>query len=106
MNCKKVTKLIPAFIQDELPVRELEMFLEHVDECPECKEELTIQLLVREGLSSLEAGDDFDIKQEIEQKMYQARCRIKWHKELDLLILGIGIVSLCIVILIIIWLVI
>ena len=38
MECKKVIKLIPAFMQDEMPVGELEEFLQHIDLCLECQE--------------------------------------------------------------------
>lgn len=106
MECKKVIKLIPAFMQGEMPVGELEEFLQHIDQCKECQEELTIQMLVTEGLISLEAGEDFDIKQEMDQKMQLARRQILWHKEMDWLTLGIGSVSMCIAILLIVWLVI
>lgn len=105
MDCKRVVKRIPAFIQDELSIRELEAFLQHIDRCKECQEELTIQLLVTEGLVSLEAGDDFDIKQEMDQKMQLARRQILWSRQMDWLTIGIGIVSLCIAILLIVWLV-
>ncbi len=105
MDCKQVTRFIPAFIEEDMAVRDLEPFLVHIDQCPECREELTIQILVAEGLTRLESGDDFDIKQEMERKVQRAKRKIKWHKDMEFLAFAIGFVVLCIVILLLIWLV-
>ena len=43
MNCKETEKLIPIFLDKKLNTRELDRFLEHVENCNECMEELTIQ---------------------------------------------------------------
>lgn len=72
MDCKRFVKLIPQFIKDELDNEELREFLEHVEECDECKEELTIEIMVREGLSSLESGSLFDVQKEFEGKIESA----------------------------------
>lgn len=92
MDCKKATKVIPAFIKDELSVKETELLLMHMEQCPECKEELTIQLLVSEGLLSLEEGKEFDLNREIKNKIFQAKRRIKWHKKIKLAGLFAGFV--------------
>ena len=54
MNCKEVEKKIFSFLQDDLDGRNLAEFVEHIDECPECMEELSIQFLVAEGMDQLE----------------------------------------------------
>lgn len=105
MDCKQVTKYIPAFIEEDMAVRDLEPFLVHIDRCPECREELTIQILVAEGLMRLEDGDDFDIKQEMERKVQRAKRKIKWYRDMEFLAFAIGFVLLCIFILLLIWLV-
>lgn len=53
MDCKQVTKYIPAFIDEDMAVWDLEQFLLHIEHCPECREELTIQILVAEGLNAV-----------------------------------------------------
>ena len=63
MNCKECEKLIPAFIAGELSDKDLESFLAHVESCPDCEEELTIQILIAEGMSRLEDGRAFDLKE-------------------------------------------
>lgn len=73
-------KKIPAFISDELTFKELKRFLEHVENCPECKEELTIQVLVSEGMARLEEGGAFDLQEELDRRIENAKHRIRNHK--------------------------
>lgn len=72
MDCKTFVKLIPQFIKDDLENEDLRQFLDHVNECEECKEELTIEIMVKEGLNSLESGSLFDVKKEYETKIETA----------------------------------
>lgn len=69
MNCKQAEKMIPAFISDELTDREKRHFMEHVEKCASCKEELSIQFLVRKGMQRLENGDTFDLNLELSGRM-------------------------------------
>lgn len=69
LNCKQTEKLIPAFIKDEMDKRTEKRFLAHVDQCPSCLEELSIQFLVTEGMQRLENGDTFDLNRELKLKM-------------------------------------
>ena len=64
MTCKETEKLIPAFLQDELDTEELREFMEHIEECGECREELTIPFLVTEGMARLEEGNVFALQNE------------------------------------------
>ena len=80
MTCKEFEKKITAFVTNELPDRELKHFLEHMDNCPDCKEEVTIQILVLEGMVRLEDGGAFDLQEEISKRMEEARRRIRMHE--------------------------
>lgn len=82
MDCKEVEKKIPSFLQEELCGSSLEEFMEHIKTCSECEEELTIQLLVTEGLEHLEEGNNFNLQNEFLQKMEDAEHRIKVHRAL------------------------
>ena len=46
LDCKQTEKLIPQFLKDELDNRTEKKFLNHVDGCSSCLEELSIQFLV------------------------------------------------------------
>ena len=82
MNCKELEKKIPFFLQDELDGSKLEEFVEHVETCPECKEELSIQFLVAEGLERLEGGNNFNLQEELLMKLEDAEHRIGVHRRL------------------------
>ena len=77
MNCQIFTKNIPAFLNNELDYDELNDFLEHVYECSECKEELSIELLIREGLNSLEKGNSFDLNSELLNQLQRSEHTLK-----------------------------
>lgn len=73
MNCKDTEKLIPAFLRDDLDSKELRQFIEHIDSCPECMEELSIQFLVAEGLERLENGSNFNLQNALAKKLWNAK---------------------------------
>lgn len=72
MDCKDFMRLIPAFLNKELEYDELKRFCKHAMECDDCKEELTIQFLVAEGINHLEAGDAFDLNKELQNRMKES----------------------------------
>ena len=77
MDCKDEEKMIPVFLQDELDIKVLNQFIEHIDGCPECMEELSIQFLVAEGLERLEAGNNFNLQKALTNRLLDARHQIK-----------------------------
>lgn len=76
MDCKSVEKLISKFLKDECTPVEEAMVLEHIKNCPDCKEDLTIELLIQEGLNRLESGESFDLNAELEKRLEE-----KVHKK-------------------------
>lgn len=77
MDCKEVQRNITAFLDDELDGRSSESFLRHIKECPECREELSIQYLVREGTARLEEGGSFDLNSDLEELLAYSSRKIK-----------------------------
>ena len=79
MNCKEAEKMIPAFLVKQLNNSELDQFLLHVEDCPECMEELTIQYLVMIGTSLIEEGKSFDLRKALTELLMEAGKSIqKW----------------------------
>ena len=64
-------------MNDELEIEDLRDFIDHVENCEECKEELTIEFLIREGLHSLESGSAFDLNRELKRRMENAQNDLK-----------------------------
>ena len=61
MTCKEIEKIIPSFLNDDLDTDDLREFMDHIVNCEECMEELSIQFLVLEGMARLESGNVFDL---------------------------------------------
>lgn len=79
MTCKEFERKIPDFIGGKLDFLTLRQFGEHMEQCPECREELEIQFLVTEGMQRLEEGDSFDLQGELSSRLEEARGRVKFH---------------------------
>lgn len=94
MTCKDVEKLIPIFIKDELNYIELEKFIDHIEECPDCMEEMSIQFLVSEGMVRLEQGSAFDLNQELRSLLEISKSRIRVHKGMQYIGIGLEIAAL------------
>lgn len=77
MDCKEVQKNIAAFLDEELSGKQAGKFLHHIEQCPECKEELSIQYLVREGMVRLEEGGSFDLNKDLKTLIAKSYKTIK-----------------------------
>lgn len=86
MECKQVEKRIPQFLSDELYMDELREFMEHIEGCEECREELTIEFLVSEGLARLENGAVFDLQKELEARLSNAQKHLRFRENGRLLL--------------------
>ncbi len=86
MNCKEIEKLIPAFLEDELDTEDLHEFMEHIEKCEDCKEELSIQFLVSEGMARLETGNVFDLQNELEAQIDNAGHNLKTRENMKWLL--------------------
>ncbi|MCR4618172.1 MAG: zf-HC2 domain-containing protein [Lachnospiraceae bacterium] len=73
MECREFEKLIPSFLNNSLDYETMEEFRVHMNDCSACKEELSIQFLVQEGMKHLEKGDSFDLDEEFRLRLEQSR---------------------------------
>ncbi len=78
MECREAERLVMPYIQDQLSGQELEDFLEHVEGCPGCQEELEIYFTVEVGLKQLEEeSGSYNIKGEMEASLEAARQKVR-----------------------------
>lgn len=82
MDHKQFEAEVPTFLDDRLSNEELADFLEHYDECAACRDELSIQYLVRAGLPKLETGETFHLQKELDSCLRAARERLHRRKRL------------------------
>ncbi|MGN1085149.1 MAG: anti-sigma factor family protein [Lachnospiraceae bacterium] len=58
MDCKRAQELIAPFINGQLNTEETEAFLEHMETCKECREELEVSYSLMTAMKQLDEGTD------------------------------------------------
>ena len=70
MTCTEAEKLVIPYIEDRLSVTELADFMEHIETCENCREELEIHYMVDVGLKKLDEADGtYDIVGDLKRKL-------------------------------------
>lgn len=82
MNCLDAQRLITPFIKDELSMTELEEFLAHVKECPECKEELEVYYALLTAIKLLDEEKEMsnNFNEDLNNKIRSCEERIRRNK--------------------------
>ncbi len=75
MNCLTAQSLIIKYVNDELSNLELEAFLNHVEECADCMEELRIYYILSKGMQQLDEDKviNYNFHQQFEESLDEAR---------------------------------
>ena len=76
MKCIEAQQLVKPYIEGQLSDRQLEQFLDHVEKCPDCYEELEIYFSIYETLGvpgQKQEMDEYNFKSKLEQDMKNAR---------------------------------
>ncbi len=79
---KQFENEIPEFLEDRLTNRALERFLQHMDSCDACRDELSTQYLVDRGLPRLETGETFNLGKELGSYVALERKRLRKRVQL------------------------
>ncbi len=58
MNCRECQTRVSDYLNDKLEKRELESFINHVNSCKDCYEELEIMFTLTVGLMQLEEDEE------------------------------------------------
>jgi len=80
--CKKIEKMIPNYLANNLGNYDLVRFMNHIEGCPECKEELSIQFLISEGLNTLTDGESFNLQEAFDEQLRRSKRYIALFKKL------------------------
>lgn len=83
MDCRTAEGMVNAYISHELSVKELEEFLDHVQGCPSCYEELETYFIVHEVTQQLKDDSSeavLDFKNLLEQDISSSRHYIRKKK--------------------------
>ena len=58
MDCKRAMELMTQFINDQLDAEDVQAFLDHIDSCPECREELEVNYSLMTAKKQLDEDTD------------------------------------------------
>lgn len=86
MDCSEFAQKTPLWIKDELFGKEANRFLAHMETCDECREELHIQFLVKEGMERLESGESFNLDEELLTKVDNYKKRLLHQHKMNVVI--------------------
>ena len=104
MDCHTAEEMVGRYISHSLSVKELEMFIQHIRDCPECYEELESQFIVHKAVEQLqdENETDMDFRRLLEKDLKGARRYIRIGK-LKKLLVAIGSALVILAALAVIW---
>ena len=68
MDCRTAESMVTRFIDHSLSVNELEEFLDHIETCPSCYDELETYFIVHEAMQQLDEKEDGTSRRSIRQK--------------------------------------
>ena len=97
MNCQTAESMVNRYIEHDLSVDELEDFLEHVENCPSCYDELETYFIVHAAMQQLDEKQEdsvLDFKGLLEEDIRKSRRYIrkkKFHR-------AIAAVAVCVLI--------
>ena len=95
LNCKDYEKMIPDFLADKLDAKTAEKFIGHIEKCPECMEEVSIQYLITEGMNRLEEGNTFELQKELGKLIEENKDWMYMQKCLKLVHFGTASIGVC-----------
>lgn len=76
MNCQTAESMVNRYIEHDLSVDELENFLEHVENCPSCYDELETYFIVHAAMQQLdeESRDStLDLRELLEEDIRRSK---------------------------------
>lgn len=83
MNCRTAEGMVNRYINHTLSVEQLEEFLDHIQECSSCYDELATYFIVHEAIQQLnESGSEsvLDFKELLQQDIKKSRRYISRKK--------------------------
>lgn len=82
MKCEDAIKNMDRFVNHNLTTKELAEFLEHIDSCPSCYEELETYYTVAIALHYLDQndGEGYNIPHRLQHNLQEARNRVRREK--------------------------
>ncbi len=71
-ECKEFISKIPVYLDGKLGARATGRLLEHLKTCGDCRDEMEINFLLREGIRRVENGETLDLENELDRKLQES----------------------------------
>ncbi len=96
MECKEAQQLVKAYIDGEIRDKELDKFLEHIENCKDCYEELEINYTIFSALMKLDDNPNlsYNINAMLQDELKASRKYIRRRKRFKLCIIAIYIITI------------
>ncbi len=81
VDCRETQGLIVPFIKSELTMEQAKAFFQHIDNCPDCKEELEVYYIMMIGIKELDEDNpkSLDLHSQFEELLEHSRTEINKH---------------------------
>lgn len=81
VNCRETQGLLVPFIKSELTMEQAKAFFQHIDNCPDCKEELEVYYMMIVGIKELDEDNpkSLDLHSQFEELLEHSRTEINKH---------------------------
>ena len=91
MNCMEARRMVTPYVNRTLTDQETEIFLDHIEHCSDCMEELDIYFTLYKAMDSLDSGShqEYNFKKMLEDDIQTARRAIFTHKLTRIIRMGI-----------------
>lgn len=93
MNCIECKRKIKDFLNDSLNTKQTIEFVEHVKNCDECMDELSVDFLVDEGLKRLDTATSFNLDKELYEKLDKATSKAKFERRFTIVSIMVTIIG-------------
>lgn len=100
MKCVETKGMINRFVEKKLSYQELEQFLQHVEQCDDCMDELDIYYTMHKAFDLLDTGthQNYNFKEMLNEELHMARRAVLLYRTSlvlrDIFFAGIAILAL------------
>lgn len=100
MKCVEAKGMINRFVEKKLSYQELEQFMQHVEQCDDCMDELDIYYTMHKAFDLLDTGthQNYNFKEMLNEELHMARRAVLLHRTSlvlrDIFFAGIAILAL------------
>lgn len=94
MDCRRAEELVNSYIDRSIGIRDMEAFLDHVETCSSCYDELETYFIVHEAMAQLNDEENdtiLDIKNMLREDIWNSRIYLRKIKFLKIFGIAAGV---------------